>query len=252
MANSIVTSNLQNSSTSKFPTGVKNRRLSLILQETKEGTSSDWRKIEGFMYAAKEGHINAMKYLVEHGVDFHLNQKAALEAAVTKGCLNMVKFLCKEEVGDKYDYSYLFRIAISRGHLEILKYFVHERLVNILHEDRKISLVTLASGCNQLETVKFLIQEGADLHKGDESALITAAEAGYFALVQYLLHEGANIHAQEEGALRCALEKGHFLLVLYLVRQGADIRNPKVEEMLTTVQGTSPEKRFLCEMLGYS
>jgi len=204
------------------------------------------------MYAAKEGHVNAMKYLVEHGADFHLNQKAALEAAVTKGRLNMVKFLCKEEVWDGYDYSYLFRIAICRGHLEIFKYFVDEQLVNILHEDRKISLVTLASSCNQLESVKFLIQEGADLHKGDESALITATEAGHFSLVQYLLHEGANIHAQEEGALRSALEKGHFLLVLYLVRQGADIHNPKVEELLVTAQGASPERRFLCETLGYS
>jgi len=44
VVNSIVTFNLKNYSTPKFPAGVKNRRLSLILQEAKERFASNWRK----------------------------------------------------------------------------------------------------------------------------------------------------------------------------------------------------------------
>ncbi len=74
-----------------------------------------------------------------------------------------------------------------------------------------------------LETVKRLVDRGADIHAGDNSALRWAAGQGHLDIVEFLVGKGANIPAQDEHALRWAANNGHLEVVKYLVEQGADI-----------------------------
>jgi len=77
---------------------------------------------------------------------------------------------------------------------------------------------------NDLENIKDLIEQGADLHANHEGALRLAADFGHLEVVKYLLEQGANIHFFDEFALRKAAENGQLEVVKYLLEQGADLR----------------------------
>lgn len=49
-----------------------------------------------------------------------------------------------------------------------------------------------------LETVKFLVENGANIHADDESALRTRAQNGHLEVVRFLVDNGANIQTQNE------------------------------------------------------
>ena len=76
---------------------------------------------------------------------------------------------------------------------------------------------------DEVNTVKYLIENGADIHTCDDSALCWFAEYGNLEVVKYLVEQGANIHADNDEALRWAAEDGHLEVVKYLVENGANI-----------------------------
>jgi hypothetical protein len=80
-----------------------------------------------------------------------------------------------------------------------------------------------ASEKGHLEVVKYLVENGANIHARDDYALGLASRNGHLEVVKYLVENGANIHARDDYALRWASEKGHFEVVKYLVENGANI-----------------------------
>ena len=74
-----------------------------------------------------------------------------------------------------------------------------------------------------VDTFKYFIEEGINIHADDDWALISAAFNGYLEVVRYLIDNGANIHARNDDALRCAAQNGHLEVVQYLIDKGADI-----------------------------
>jgi ankyrin repeat protein len=57
----------------------------------------------------------------------------------------------------------------------------------------------------------------------NDYALGCCAEMGHLEMVKYLVEQGADIHAKDDSALRWSAEKGHLDVVDYLMEQGADI-----------------------------
>ena len=56
------------------------------------------------------------------------------------------------------------------------------------------------------------------------SALSMAAEGGHLETVKYLVFGGSNVHANDDAALRDAASRGHLEVVKYLVEEcGADV-----------------------------
>lgn len=48
--------------------------------------------------------------------------------------------------------------------------------------------------CNgHLEVVKYLLEQGADIHANDDEVLYVAANNNYFEIAEYLLHQGADL-----------------------------------------------------------
>jgi len=72
-----------------------------------------------------------------------------------------------------------------------------------------------------LETVKHLIEEGADIHVQDDAALKWAVIYGYADIVKYLIEKGANVHVQDDFALRSYVND--IEMVKYLTSKGADV-----------------------------
>jgi len=74
-----------------------------------------------------------------------------------------------------------------------------------------------------LDVIKSLVEEGADIHAWDDYALRWASEFGHFEIVKFLVEKDADIHSRGDYALRWASRNGHFEVVKFLVEKGADI-----------------------------
>ena len=76
-----------------------------------------------------------------------------------------------------------------------------------------------------LDNIKFLVENGANIHADDDFALRWSSENGHLEVVKYLVENGADIQAEDNIALRLSAENGHLEVVKYLVEQGADIHS---------------------------
>ncbi len=76
---------------------------------------------------------------------------------------------------------------------------------------------------SELETWKWLVDNGSNIHACDNYALRLCSCLGYFEVVKYLVENGADIKAGENEAFRFAAYYGHIDVVKYLVEKGAFI-----------------------------
>ena len=80
--------------------------------------------------------------------------------------------------------------------------------INVLAESKEAAL-GWASGKGHTETVKLLLEAGADVHAYGDLPLRTASGKGHIEIVKLLLEAGADVHAWGECALRTASYYGH-------------------------------------------
>ncbi len=104
--------------------------------------------------------------------------------------------------------------------LDTIKYLVS--IGADIHVDNEILLWWCCSR-GYIDIVRYLISMRVDVHASHGYALKEAAEYGYSDIVQCLVDAGANIHADNDWALRWASMNGHFNVVKILVASGADV-----------------------------
>ncbi|MCK9596251.1 ankyrin repeat domain-containing protein [Candidatus Pacearchaeota archaeon] len=75
---------------------------------------------------------------------------------------------------------------------------------------------------NNIQEVKYYIENGYNIHVEDDLALRWAAEKGYLDIVKYLIGHGANIHAENDSPLWFAAFYNRFDVVKCLIEHGAD------------------------------
>ena len=75
-----------------------------------------------------------------------------------------------------------------------------------------------------VEIMKYLIENGADVHARDDYAIRYSAKNGHIEVVKYLIDNGADIHACNDFALRYSAANGHLEVVKYLIENGADVQ----------------------------
>ena len=76
---------------------------------------------------------------------------------------------------------------------------------------------------DELDLVKYLVSQGADVTANDNEAIISAAEGNHLAIVKYLVSKGADVTADDNEVLLHAVANENLALVKYLVSQGADV-----------------------------
>jgi len=103
---------------------------------------------------------------------------------------------------------------------EAIKYLVENGAD--IHARDDLALRWAAGNCH-LEVVKYLVEQGADIHARDDSALQLAAANGELEVVKYLVENGADIHACDDSALQFAALNCHLETVKYLAEHVADI-----------------------------
>jgi len=117
------------------------------------------------------------------------------------------------------------------------KLFLHERKEDLrkvetwkwmvdqginIHTDNDQALRWSASN-GYIDVVKFLVQNGADIHADNDYALRWSTSNGYIDVVKFLVQNGADIHANDDLALRWSASIGHIDVVKFLIENGADI-----------------------------
>ena len=95
-----------------------------------------------------------------------------------------------------------------------------ERGADIQDFDNKALIYTSWGG--EIETVKYLVEHGADIHAQDDMALKRSVFRNK-NVTKYLLEHGANIHSEFDDTLAAAIEIEDLELVKYLVENGANI-----------------------------
>lgn len=82
-----------------------------------------------------------------------------------------------------------------------------------------------AAWAGDLQRVKELVAQGADIHTNDDEPLRWAAEGGHTDIVALLLDKGARIHSVKGFALEASCRNGHAKTAALLLARGA---NPNV------------------------
>ena len=73
-----------------------------------------------------------------------------------------------------------------------------------------------ASENGNIEEVRKLIADGADVHARHDYALRLAARDGHLSVVEYLVDQGSDVRVRDDQALRWAARNGHTEVVEYL------------------------------------
>ncbi len=110
--------------------------------------------------------------------------------------------------------------ACKQSDLEAIR-TMHQNGADITAQDNNALIEAAAKG--HLDVVQYLHQNGADITAQKNRALIYAAQNGYPDVVRYLHQHGADITAQDNMALMWAAQCGHLEIIQYLHQHGADI-----------------------------
>ncbi len=129
--------------------------------------------------ACYRGHLNIIKYLVEHGVNISVHHNKPLLRACKSGKLEIVKYIVERGVDDS-------------------------------------NALRCASIYNRYEIVKYLVEKGIDIHADNDIAVRRASELGHMRIVKYLVENGADIHAKNNYALSLAIKNGHTHIENYI------------------------------------
>ncbi|WP_428047156.1 ankyrin repeat domain-containing protein [Candidatus Proelusimicrobium excrementi] len=128
-------------------------------------------------------------------------------------------------------------MAAQEGKSEVLKLLISAGLDVNQKNDKGDDILLSAVFFGDLDSVKVLIENGADItferktETGSSGpALILASLSGHLPVVRYLAESGADLDIQNsfgETALMLAAAKGHYDVVDFLIQAGADINKQK-------------------------
>ena len=194
-------------------------------------------------WAARGGHLEVVRCLVEKGADVRAvdaRSETALHEAAAADRGDVVDFLVEHGAPiDQADYRKhtSLHLAAMAGATEAVKALVgHGAALEVRDEQGRTPLVVGARERGGPEVARLLLAAGADVRARDDDgndALALAAWRGYADVVDVLLDHRAPVPTQERAAsqmLSFAAEGGLPRLFRLLVAQGADPTRPNGKE----------------------
>ena len=103
-------------------------------------------------------NIDTLEYLIQAGIDIHIDNDYVFGCAAESGYLDIVKYLISQGANIHAYNDWAFRRAASNGHLNIVQYLKEQG-------DFMVDYAFLAAVENgQLDVVKYFVDNGADIH----------------------------------------------------------------------------------------
>jgi ankyrin repeat protein len=226
-----------------------------LLRQGIDVNDRDWGRTP-LMTAALKGHLDIVKLLIKKGADIHardLEGKTALYLAALRVHTKVATFLRKHgaqldfvtaiRLGDLREVQRLVKegadvnskdiyggtplmIAAGTGNLEIVRLLLDNGAdINATRDGSDATALMNAVKGSNVEVVKLLIEKGADVNTvvemGDENmtAMDFAAISGNVEILKMLIEKDAHFN----GALAIAAGKGHVEAVKLLIDKGADV-----------------------------
>ena len=194
---------------------------------SKPGRSALW-------YAAKSGHTDTMRSLIQYGSDIRLPGvgKEAFLAALLGSHIDTIEFLLSiEAVNWEVDGpSLLYGASVTEGNVFATNWLLsHEvSLQRALRPENfceTCPLLTAAVSTGKVEIVSLLLEYGADVKVATKSntPLSQALRAGLTAMVRLLLQHGAKVDSLCTSALVEASKNAHIDAVELLLKHGLDV-----------------------------
>lgn len=231
----------------------------------------DGNEWNALLLAAEDGELPIVRFLVEQGVDVNTvidNGRTAFISAASEGHLHVLDYLLAQGVdlqtpSRKNCVALLY--AAGGGHNDVVQYLLELGVsVDVRHNGWTAFLVAAQNG--KLETIKLLLQHGADINETVEeqqwkgrNALIIACSEDYSDIVRFLIDRNAELNAKSANddwtGLMWSIKQGNRELVTMLLEGGADIHTV-VEHgawkghtplMLAAGEGHVEIVRLLCE-----
>lgn len=167
---------------------------------------------------------------IKKGINMHLFNDYALEAATINGCYQVVKTLIENGVTPNGNALY---ISAVRGYLDILSILLVKGKDIYNCDDFNYALF-LSVSYKHYDVVELLLKLGIDSPKISESSYLrtypileamadcTNIDDDDLKIIQLLLDNGVDIHAKNDKALRFYAEKDHLNVVELLLKNGAN------------------------------
>ena len=204
-------------------------------------------KTTPLIHAARSGKSGCVGFLIQAGADIRekFQEKSEryitpthekleiVEAVVRSGNLEHIKTILDAgaSVHDLNVKNEALIWAAKVDNLELIRYLIEEGAdVNTTSFDVHTPLTAAAEG-GYTESVKFLLEKGADVNKQQcwyDTPLIIGAKSGHFQCVKVLIKSGADISAKDVSGLSAmhhAVQCGHDTCVHMLIETGADVNS---------------------------
>ncbi|XP_076823769.1 ankyrin repeat domain-containing protein 17-like isoform X2 [Clavelina lepadiformis] len=187
------------------------------------------------MEASMDGHVEVARLLLDSGAQVNMpadSFESPLTLAACGGHVHLADLLIQrgaalEEVNDE-GYTPLMEAA-REGHEEMVALLLAKGAnVNAKTEETQETALTLACCGGFLECGELLVRAGADIETGCSTPLMEAAQEGQLDLVKFLIQQGANVNATTtsgDSALSYACEHGHTDVADHLLAAGADLEH---------------------------
>lgn len=132
----------------------------------------------------RNGNLEAVKDLVNKGVDINADEGCALELAVMQKNIEMIEYLVKHGGDLNTEYCEALSMAAEDGDLDMIK-FLHASGATSIHVNNSALLSAIHEG--HLEIVKYLYENGAEMHPNDGAYIDCAASNGRLEIMEFLL-----------------------------------------------------------------
>jgi ankyrin repeat protein len=246
-------------------TGNKIETGRVLLENGASRDAIDHHKLTALAHAARRGHPEFVRLLIEKGVNLTKTGETALEQAELKGQTETTEILLKAlnpRPHKKDDLSEELLAAVNRGSYEQVKALIEKgadvnytrpilavrtnvEIARLLIEHGADPQITPARGYGlhpfwsavehgSLSLLQALTSKGIDQEQLDK-LLIFAAQKDQTEIALHLIARGANIHAKDEvghNALVYAVNECNQELIDRLKKKGAILDVPKVEKLV--------------------
>ncbi|MEM9884802.1 MAG: ankyrin repeat domain-containing protein [Bacteroidota bacterium] len=177
--------------------------LKMLLNKGVEVHLQDHHGRTALMYAAEEGNLEIVKILVEKGIDINETdeeERTALSYGVEEGNRSLVRYLLEKGA------DMMLKDQDGKRAIDYAIEEEYEEMVNILlehkddyDEDERIETKFEMVNNDNLRLAKRFIQTEADANVSNEEGwtlLMEAADEANFDFVQFLVEKGADVNAQ--------------------------------------------------------
>ena len=227
------------------------------------------------MFAAKYGHTDVMKLLIEKGADVSIIDNGgenALSLATKHGHIASVRLLFELGLANANSTDHwenpILTIAAGNGHKDLVQFLLDNGAeVNRLGGFGGYETAIKDAVCgNHIEIVQLLLDAGADVNLGDKIGKLKSINAQpvlYMACQTYgekinidmlklLLDAGANVNAMDnlhETALYKAAENGDIDAVRLLLDYGADVNLGRETPLIAALSDDSKNMHAIVQLL---